>query len=63
MQNIQSIRPNPQSNNLIVINQTGQPLNMGQEGQLDDVSHAVIDINIAQSFGPFFFNTQDPYYL
>lgn len=62
---MQVIRPQGynSNNNMIVINQTGQPINMGQEGHLDDVSKAVIDVNIAQTFGAAFFNTQDPYYL
>lgn len=63
IQQIHAIRPNPDQSNLIVINATGQDLNMGNPEQLDDVSKAMIDVNIAQNFGPCFFNLQDPYYL
>lgn len=57
--------PMPANNNLIIINHDADASNMGMgdPNTLDTVNKVVMDVNIAQSFGAFFFNTQDPYYL
>lgn len=57
--------PTPANNNLIIINHDADASNMGMGDQttLDQVNKVIMDVNIAQSFGAFFFNTQDPYYI